>query len=208
VFENQHSSLLLLVLAALAPLAHARPASAGIIPAVRATGWNPGIPGGIPDDADATRPATVWLPSGNPYGGYSVNPALGKGSTDATSAINSAITSAGSAASASARKIVLLASGTYRTTDVIDLGRSNVTLRGSGHRDTIIDHRTPLDWAAISIVNTTEDYSRTPVVNVVGGAPKGASEITVADASGFNVGDILQIDQLEDGAADGPTGWV
>ena len=201
-------SSLLLVPLAIAFLAHAQPASAGIIPADRATVWNPGIPGGIPGDGDATRPATVWLPSGNPYAGYSVNPALGNGSTDATSAINSAITSAGSAASASARKIVLLAPGTYRTSGVISIGRSNVTLRGSGQRVTIIDHRRASDWAAISIGSTVGDFSSTPVVNVVGGALKGASTITVASASGFNVGDILQIDQVADGTANGPAGWV
>src|SRR5580692_11066508 len=36
--------------------------------------WAPGIPGGIPLDNDSLRPASVWLPSGNPYSGYSVNP--------------------------------------------------------------------------------------------------------------------------------------
>jgi len=181
--------------------------TAGIIPGDRGTVWNPGIPGGIPGDGDATRPATVWVPAGNPYGGYSVNPALGNGSTDATSAINSAINSAGGAASANARKIVLLAPGNYRTNGIIQLGRSNVTLRGSGS-GTVINHRTTSDGAAIEIGNTVGDYSSTPVVNVVGGALKGASAITVADASGFNVGDILQIDQVEDGTANGPAGWV
>src|SRR5579859_7174414 len=38
--------------------------------------WAPGIPGGIPADNDAIRPATVWVPNGNPYNGYSVNPSL------------------------------------------------------------------------------------------------------------------------------------
>jgi hypothetical protein len=47
-----------------------------ILPAAFRTTWSPGIPGGIPADNDPVRPATVWLPSGNPYGGYSVNPAL------------------------------------------------------------------------------------------------------------------------------------
>ena len=197
----------LLWVAGLALLADARPGGAGVIPADRATVWNPGIPGGIPTDTDATRPATVWLPSGNPYGGFSVNPALGNGSTDATSAIDNALGAAGGAASAGARKIVLLAPGTYRTTGIIEVGRSNVTLRGSGPR-TIIDHRAASDYAAIAIGNTVGDYSTTPVVDVVGGAAKGAAQITVADASRFAVGDILQIDQLADGTENGPAGWV
>ena len=47
-----------------------------ILPAIYQTNWDPGIPGGIPADTDPVRPATVWVPAGNPYGGYSVNPAL------------------------------------------------------------------------------------------------------------------------------------
>ena len=183
-------------------------ASSGLLPADRRTVWNPGIPGGIPSDSDATRPASVWLPSGNPYGGYSVNPALGNNSTDATSAINGALSSAGAAASNASRKIVLLAAGTYRISSSISLGRSNVTLRGAGQQKTIINKSNASDAAAIWIGSTVGDYSRTPVVNVVGGAAKGAAAITVADASGINVGDILQIDQLEDGDGDGPGGWV
>ena len=203
---NKHR-ISFLVLTALGALTSGQPVAAGIIPDDRATVWNPGIPGGIPTDTDAARPATVWLPSGNPYGGYSVNPALGNDSTDATSAINNAIKSAAAAASASSRRIVLLGPGTYRTNGIINLGRSNVTLRGLGPR-TIIDHRTASDWAAISIGSTVGDFSSTRVVKVVGGALKGASTITADDASGFAVGDILQIDQLEDGTEDGPTGWV
>ena len=208
MLNRNRFSTYLPVLTALALLAHTAPASAAIVPADRMTVWNPGVPGGIPGDGDATRPATVWLPSGDPYAGYSVNPALGNGSTDATSAINSAINSAGSAATANARKIVFLAPGTYRTNGIVSIGRSNVTLRGSGQRVTIIDHRGASDWAAISIGSSVGDFSSTPVVNVVGGALKGAAQITVADASRFNVGDILQIDQLADGTENGPVGWV
>ena len=46
------------------------------LPAQFQVRWAPGIPGGVPRDNDPVRPATVWLPAGNPYGGYSVNPAL------------------------------------------------------------------------------------------------------------------------------------
>ena len=54
----------------------AAPVDQSILPAIYQTTWDPGIPGGIPADNDPVRPATVWLPSGNPYSGYSVNPAL------------------------------------------------------------------------------------------------------------------------------------
>src|SRR5207342_1575453 len=71
-----------------------------ILPATYQTPWDPGIPGGIPADNDPIRPATVWLPSGNPYGGYSVNPAL-TGTANApafSSAFQAAINAAGAAA--------------------------------------------------------------------------------------------------------------
>src|SRR3954454_12619269 len=71
-----------------------------ILPTMYQTAWDPGIPGGIPGDNDPVRPATVWLPAGNPYGGYSVNPAL-TGTTNAasfSSAFQAAINSAGAAA--------------------------------------------------------------------------------------------------------------
>ncbi|HEY3585686.1 MAG TPA: hypothetical protein VGK85_00975, partial [Myxococcaceae bacterium] len=63
------------------------------------TRWSPGIPGGVPTDNDPVRPASVWLPAGNPYGGYSVNPALtGQGNAAAfTGAMQAAIKSAGAA---------------------------------------------------------------------------------------------------------------
>jgi Pectate lyase superfamily protein len=183
-------------------------ADTSVVPSDRRTVWNPGIPGGIPGDADPTRPATVWVPAGNPYGGYSVDPALGDGTSNATTAINNAITSAGSAARSSSRRIVFLAPGQYRTNGVVRVGRSYVTLRGSGQGVTIVDHRTTSDGAAIFLGNTVSDFSSTPVVNVTGGAVKGAAQITVANASGFNVGDILQIDQLADGTPNGPSGWV
>src|SRR5262245_34865432 len=77
--------------------------------------WSPGIPGGVPRDSDPVRPASIWLPAGNPYGGYSVNPALaGQGNAAAfTSAMQAAINAAGAAATPSSRKIVLLKAGTY-----------------------------------------------------------------------------------------------
>ena len=61
------------------------------------------------------RPASVWLPAGNPYGGYSVNPALtGVGNAAAfTAEAQAAINAAGAAASAGHRQIVRLKAGTY-----------------------------------------------------------------------------------------------
>src|SRR4051795_11692321 len=66
------------------PLSSAAAVDQSILPTMYQTAWDPGIPGGIPGDNDPVRPATVWLPAGNPYGGYSVNPAL-TGTTNAAS---------------------------------------------------------------------------------------------------------------------------
>src|SRR5512132_1804483 len=68
-----------------------------ILPRQFRTSWDPGIPGGVPRDDDPVRPASVWVPPGNPYGGYSVNPVLtGVGSAAAfTAAAQAAINAAG-----------------------------------------------------------------------------------------------------------------
>lgn len=86
-----------------------------ILPPMYQTTWNPGIAGGIPADNDPLRPATVWLPPGNPYHGYSVKPALAGVANAAafTSAFQAAINSAGATATPSHRQIVLLKAGTY-----------------------------------------------------------------------------------------------
>ena len=86
-----------------------------ILPSAFQTTWNPGIPGGIPADNDPVHPASVWLPSGDPYSGYSVDPSLTGQAKAAqfTSAFQAAINSAGAAASPSMRKIVKLKAGTY-----------------------------------------------------------------------------------------------
>src|SRR5678815_858741 len=98
----------------------------------------------IRDSNDPVRPATVWLPAGNPYGGYSVNPALtGQGNAAAfTSAMQAAINSAGAAATPSSRKIVLLKAGTYYVNPQslpnkggrvgLYVTVDNVTIRGEG----------------------------------------------------------------------------
>ena len=115
-----------------------------ILPAAFQTLWDPGIPGGIPADNDPVHPASVWLPSGNPYGGYSVDPSLTGQAKAAqfTSAFQAAINSAGAAATASMRKIVKLKAGTYFVNPQqlpnaggqvgIYVRGDNVTIRGEG----------------------------------------------------------------------------
>ncbi len=189
------------------------PVDQSILPAMYQTVWDPGIPGGIPADNDPVRPATVWLPAGNPYGGYSVNPALAGTANAAafTSAMQAAIASAGAAATPTSRKIVLLKAGTYYVNQQSFFGNGiglyvkvdNVTIRGEGADTTriaangtinnygtvvLFGHRTGSSDADFAVQNVTADASR------------GSRTIQVANASAYVVGDVITIDHV-DGAA-------
>ena len=149
----------------------------------RRTTWNPGIPGGIPEvrTVHSTIDAAAY----------------GRGAADATSAINRAIQAAGDvAASTGVRQAVYLPAGTYRVTSSVELSRSNVVLRGAGPGLTRIRLDPGIEAPAIRMGVFWPEYR--PAVNVVGSVPKGSTSLTVADASGIQVGDVVQIDQLDD----------
>src|SRR5688572_7368772 len=196
----------------------AQSADQSILPDIYRTPWNPGIPGGIPADTDPVRPATVWVPSGDPYGGYSVNPALtGTGNAAAfTAALQSAIASAGAAATPTSRKIVKIKAGTYYVAPQTNSGGQvgiyvkvdNVTIRGDGPTNTrlaaagtinnygtvvLFGHRVGGSAADFALQNLTAD------------AGKGATSIAIADASSYRVGDVIMIDHRDGPAvATGP----
>jgi hypothetical protein len=184
-----------------------------ILPAMYQTPWDPGIPGGIPADNDPIRPATVWLPSGNPYGGYSVNPAL-TGTANAaafSSAFQAAINAAGAAATPTGRRIVLLKAGTYFVNPQINSGGEvgivvkvdNVTIRGEGAGSTrIAANGTINDYGTVILFGhrTGSSDASFAVQNVTADALKGSRTIQVASASAYVVGDVITIDHL-DGAA-------
>lgn len=184
-----------------------------ILPAIYQTPWNPGIPGGIPADNDPVRPAAVWLPAGNPYGGYSVNPAL-TGTANAaafTSAFQAAINAAGAAATPTSRKIVKLKAGTYYVNpQTISGGQvgiavkvDNVTIRGEGAATTRIAANGQInDYGTVILFGHRVGSSDASfaVQNVTADALKGAQTIQVANASQYTVGDVITIDSL-DGAA-------
>jgi hypothetical protein len=181
--------------------------------------WDPGIPGGIPLDNNALRPASVWLPSGNPYNGYSVNPALA-GSANAaafTTAMQNAINSAIAAATPSNRQIVYLAPGSYFVnpqTDPDGSGGSvglyvrgdDVTIRGSGSTQTSIVataafQNLTVGYGTLVLIGHRYAASDTPYIeeNVTADALKGSTTVTVANASSYVVGDVITIDH-QDGA--------
>jgi len=177
--------------------------------------WSPGIPGGVPGDNDSTRPASVWLPAGNPYGGYSVNPALtGQGNAAAfTSAMQAAIKSAGAAATPSSRKIVLLKAGTYYVNPQtlpnkggqvgLYVTVDNVTIRGEGaDRTRLAANGTIPDYGTVVLFGHRSGFGDADfrVTSVTSNAWMGTNTVAVADASRFAVGDVVTIDML-DGAA-------
>ena len=185
-----------------------------ILPAMYQTLWDPGIPGGVPGDADPVRPASVWLPSGNPYGGYSVNPALtGTGNAAAfSSAFQAAINAAGAAATPTSRKIVLLKAGTYFVNPQVDSGGQvgivvkvdNVTIRGEGADKTrIAANGTINDYGTVILFGhrTGTSDATFSVQNVTADALRGSRTIQIASASAYAVGDVITIDHLDGPAA-------
>lgn len=151
----------------------------GLVAADRVTVWAPGVPGGIPSYTKVftTLDAATY----------------GNGSTDATSAINSALQAAGAAASASSPQVVLLPAGTYRITAPIRLEQSHVVLRGAGPSQTRIIGNT-----GANILSVGDRFDYTGLWNVTSDNPKGATSITLADASAIQPGDVLQIDMVDD----------
>ena len=183
--------------------------------------WAPGIPGGVPRDNDPVRPATVWLPAGNPYGGYSVNPALtGQGNAGAfTSAMQAAINSAGAAATPSSRKIVLLKAGTYYVNPQslpskggrvgLYVTVDNVTIRGEGaDRTRLAANGTIPEYGTVVLFGHRSGFSDADfrVTAVTSNAWMSTNTVAVADASRFAVGDVITIDMLDGAAA--PVGSV
>jgi hypothetical protein len=161
-----------------------------VLPPDRRTTWRPGIPGGVPHYA--TVHTTIDAAT------------FGTGTTDATAAISAALQAAGSVASAKQPRVVYLPAGVYRITDTLVVDRSYVVLRGAGKGKTIV--RMATAGRGTLGVGRLRAYPGT--VDVVGSVPKGATRITVADARDMQPGDVLQIDEVEDGDALGNAGWV
>ena len=139
-----------------------------------------GIPGGIP--VRTTICATLNAAT------------YGNGSTNATSAIQNAIDGC------PAGQVVYLPAGTYVTTQTIHL-RSNRTLRGAGPGQTTISYQGATGRSVLDIKgNTYNDiWSLRRTFAVTGGATKDSRQITLSSTAGISVGDVLLIDQLNDG---------
>ncbi|MFC1526748.1 hypothetical protein ACFL6X_08075, partial [Candidatus Latescibacterota bacterium] len=161
-----------------------------VIPEDRRVVWKDhvGIPGGIP-------PRTTICAT--------IDASYGNGTADATSAIQSALDACGD------DQVVRLPPGTFRLTDTVRLPSHRV-LRGAGPEATTISFDGPTNHrSAIALSGSARYSSGTAPVAIVSGASKGSTTITVADGSGVEAGDIMLVDQLNDGdlvSADGVQG--
>jgi hypothetical protein len=165
-----------------------------IIPADRRTTWNPGLNavGGIPS-------RTVIYKTLNPSGG------------DDTGAIQADLDAC------PANQVVMLGPGTFRITgEGLVIGRSNVTLRGSGPTATKLVKPSNTSFPVI-IIGTRWVGTKQPV-NLTADAIKGTSTASVASNPGYKVGELLIVNQLTDttlswwgpncaGASNGCRGW-
>lgn len=151
-----------------------------ILPPDRRVDWAlSGIPGGIP--SRTTVCATI-------------DAALGDGAADAAAAIQGALDGC------PAGQVVMLPAGTFVVRDTIHL-RTDTTLRGAGQGRTILRYQGTGDRSVLdmrgSIYHDVFHLDRS--FDVVGGATKGDSTITLSATTGIAVGDVLLVDQINDG---------
>jgi hypothetical protein len=149
------------------------PPTSDLLPTSRTTTWSPGIPGGVP--SRTTVCATISAAT------------YGNGSTDATKAIQGAIDACPQ------DQVVVLPAGTYRLSDAIYLNR-RVVLRGAGAKATTLAAS-----GSVAVMIGSWTSFGTPL-SLTADAAKGSTSLTVSDASGVAVGDILHLDQLDDPA--------
>lgn len=177
-----------LVLICLPALAHAQ-AWSGIIDPSRATDWSlTGIPGGIPNRT--TVCATINASS------------YGNGSSDATSAIQTALNGCASG------QVVSLSAGTFRISNLSV--PSNVTLRGQGADQTKLSAQ---GSGSAVIALGSSPWPSAGGSSITAGATAGSTSISLSSASGVTVGSYLMVTELNDssfvtiGGTEGTCSW-
>ena len=148
------------------------------IPSSRVIDWtNSGIPGGIPDRT--TISSTINAS------------AYGNGTDDATAGIQSALNAC------PADQVVYLSAGTFRINSQLSVP-SNVTLRGAGPQETILDARG--STKALVTFGQNAGLWIPPLIPITAGITAGSTSITVSNASTISVGQLLAVSQLNDPA--------
>lgn len=140
--------------------------------------WMPGVPGGIPAGTlDTTLTASQMTTSG----------------------INSAIAAASGKGSPTNVRVVQLPSGTFSISGTI-VPRNYVILKGAGAWGA---GRTRLNFSSGGGIESEDlDWGSAPLTSMSltpgGTLPVGSTSVPVASAAGVAVGDLIQLDQLDD----------
>jgi len=148
-----------------------------ILPDSRRIDWNPGIPGGIPDD-----PVTVSV---SDFG------ATGNGTADDIAAFQQAIDSLPDGGG-----VVYAPAGTYRLNSTLSLGDGQV-LRGAGSDATFL--RFDLGGSSNPAIEMIT-YERGDWVAISDGFEKGSTTLTLAGAAGIVAPTFAEIQQSNDPA--------
>lgn len=157
-------------------------ATAAIIPSSNQIDWTQsGIPGGVAGASAIPNRATI-------YSTIRAS-AFGNDKADATVVIQSALNSC------PANEVVYIPAGNYLIKGNITIP-SNVTLRGAGPTQTILDAHG--SGNALVTFGTGVIPRISSSVAIIGGATKGSNSITVSAASGISVGSLLMITELND----------
>jgi len=190
--KRMETALFLLILFVVAPgIARAQsPPWSGILDPTRAIDWSTaGVIGGMQAAQTARTAICTTLGTAGQIPSYAQSVTVAQ--------INSAITSCASAHTADAGGIVLLNPGTYSTgTSTITLA-SNVTLKGSGPTQTILNE-TGGGGAIVALGTGSPPAASTGTAITVDGTHniQGSTSIVVASASNISVGKLLALKQL------------
>src|SRR5262249_28720126 len=155
------------------------------LPEDRKVAWNPGVVGGIPERNQIC--ATVDAAG------------LGNGTDDASATIQAAIDTC------PAGQVVQLSEGTFRIDSRLLQISSGITLRGAGPGKTIVERTNGAqpnsDTAVVSDPNIVIGPARwvgpddSTAQNLTDDGAKGATSVTIADATGFEAGKFVVLDE-------------
>jgi len=149
-----------------------------IIPDNRRIVWDSGIPGGVP------LRTTIFANVRNPPFA-----AKGDGMADDTDAIQRALDTCPS------NQVVYVPTGVYKITRQLKV-TGGITLRGAGPARTTLRYQGQADSQILAIrENTWIPYT----TNIISGYVKGSTTLQVEGPSGFKPGDMVLLDQLNDG---------
>jgi hypothetical protein len=111
--------------------------------------------------------------------------AKGDGKTDDSAAIQAALNAA------TANQVVYLPASTYLIGSTLVMTHANTSIRGDGPTATILNYT-----GTRTAIATPGLWNWSPRISVTSAATRGATQITLANASGIFVGDLVVISQV------------